>query len=222
MALVHEADPAPAILRLGHGIGETGEEVVLDLLLGQGVVRGLQTYDLTLSTSDPSVAEISGVTSTAINPKFFQVVRHDPRSITFRAADFTDEIRPGADDIVLATIIVAGVNNGDATIDITVDAMTDDEGNSIDPVVQSGSVTITVLLSPIGDSPYPPQDLNNDGLYEDVNGDGRLTYADPLLLVFNLDSKAIQDNPGLFDSNGDGIVDFDDSGDLAMLVEEVE
>ena len=218
-SLVLKGSPALTILHLGHGTGETGAEIVLDLTLRQGL-RGLQTFYLTVSTRDPTVSEISEVTSMAIHPGFFEVVRHDPGSVTFRAADFMDEIRPGADDVVLAAVVVTGVKAGETVIDIAVEAMTDDEGFPIEPVVQPGEVTIATLLSPIGDSPYRPQDHNNDGLYEDVDGDGRLTYSDALLLVFNLASEVIQDNPGLFDFNADGVVDFDDAGVLALLVEE--
>lgn len=220
-ALAEKASPMLTSLRLEQGRGETGKEVALELLLVRGA-RGLQTYDLVLSVSDPRVAQIKGLKSDAIDQRFFQIVHQDPGSIEFRAADFRDQIQPGTDGITLATVILTGMSKGEAKLDIKVRVMTDDEGNLIEPLVQSGGVTITVFLSPIGDSTHRPQDLDYDGLYEDVNGDGRLTFADPLLLAFNLGSEVIQGNPALFDFNGDGRVDFNDAGTLATLVEKFE
>jgi len=44
----------------------------------------------------------------------------------------------------------------------------------------------------------PPQDLDNDGLYEDVNGDGELTLADVQLLFENRQSQPVEDNAEFF------------------------
>jgi len=217
-ALVEAATPSLTSLRLEHGIGGTGEEVELNLILAKAP-RGLQKYDVVLSVSDSSVVQIKGAKSGLIDPRFFQVVTQSSDSIEFRAADFRDQIQPGAEEVILATIILIGVNRGEAALEIEVKVMTDDEGNPIEPLVQSGEVEILISLPPIGDSSNPPHDLDGDGLYEDINGDGALTFADPVVLAFNLDSEVIQQNPALFDFDDDGDVDFDDAAALAELVE---
>ncbi|MFQ6090121.1 MAG: dockerin type I domain-containing protein, partial [Candidatus Bipolaricaulia bacterium] len=74
-------------------------------------------------------------------------------------------------------------------------------------------------LVPIGDSANPPQDLDGDGLYEDINGDGQLTLEDPTLLGFYIDSPAVQENARAFDFNNDGVTDFDDALALKSMVE---
>lgn len=56
----------------------------------------------------------------------------------------------------------------------------------------------------------PAQDLDEDGLYEDVNGDGAFTIVDVQALFANLDSDVVQNNPSKFDFNGDGEVDVTD------------
>ena len=61
----------------------------------------------------------------------------------------------------------------------------------------------------VGDG-NPAQDLDGDGLYEDVNGDGSPTIVDVQALFANLDSDAVQENVDLFDFNGDGEVDVSD------------
>lgn len=52
----------------------------------------------------------------------------------------------------------------------------------------------------------PPRDLSDDGLYEDVTGDGRFTVADVQALFDNRNSDAIAENPNAFD--------FSDNGDI--------
>lgn len=75
-------------------------------------------------------------------------------------------------------------------------------------------------LVPIGDSADLPQDLDGDGLYEDINGDGKLTLEDPALLGFYIDSPVVQENAKAFDFNNDGVVDFNDVVVLKSMVEE--
>ena len=84
---------------------------------------------------------------------------------------------------------------------------------SIHPTRMRGDVSVDGGggggLSPVvGDA--PPTDPNGDGLYEDVNGDGEVTYADVVDLFENFDSAAVQNNPEAFDFNGNGRLDFDD------------
>jgi hypothetical protein len=77
---------------------------------------------------------------------------------------------------------------------------------------------IIFWIPPIGDSPNPPGDLDGDGLYEDVDGDGKLTHNDPMHLAFNLDSEVVQAHKSAFDFDGDGDVDFDDTKALAAMI----
>ena len=61
-------------------------------------------------------------------------------------------------------------------------------------------------LTAIGTANFPPTDLNGDGLYEDVNGDGTLTVADADLLEGFIDTPPVQDNARAFDFSNDGDV----------------
>lgn len=220
-ALIEEANPLPTDLRLEDGRGEIGEEVALNLLLVRAP-QGLQRYDVVVSVSASSVAQIKGVRSDAIDSSFFQILRQSPNLIEFRAADFKNQIQPNAEEIILATIVLVGMSKGETGLDTEVQVMTDDNGNPLKPLLRSGKVEITLSLPPVGGSAYPPRDLNGNGCYEDITGDGVLTFADPILLAFNLDSNVIQENPALFDFNGDGRVDFNDAGALAALIEKGE
>ncbi|WP_152422961.1 dockerin type I domain-containing protein [Halorubrum kocurii] len=63
------------------------------------------------------------------------------------------------------------------------------------------SRTQTVSVSEV---PLSPTDVDNDGLYEDVNGDGTASITDVQALFANKDDEYIQNNPEQFDFNGDG------------------
>ncbi|GBC75930.1 hypothetical protein HRbin07_00122 [bacterium HR07] len=65
-------------------------------------------------------------------------------------------------------------------------------------------------LVPIGDAKAPPQDLDKDGFYEDINADDKLSLEDAALLGLNIDKPAVQENARAFDFDNDGDADFDD------------
>lgn len=55
-----------------------------------------------------------------------------------------------------------------------------------------------------------PNDLNRDGKYEDVNGNGRADFADIVTLFRNLDCIAADDDWQCVDFNINGRIDFTD------------
>lgn len=80
--------------------------------------------------------------------------------------------------------------------------------------------TYKTTIPLVGDSKNPPKDLEGNGLYEDVNGNGRLDAADVVVLNQGLASRIVQDNFRAFDFNGDGVVDTRDVDWLAKRVGE--
>lgn len=56
----------------------------------------------------------------------------------------------------------------------------------------------------------PSQDLDGDGLYEDVNGNGILDFDDVVTLYDNMEMIEQTEQGEYFDFNGNGILDFDD------------
>jgi glucose/arabinose dehydrogenase len=65
----------------------------------------------------------------------------------------------------------------------------------------------------VGDS--PPTDPDGDGLYEDVNGDGKVDHDDVVDLFHHFDEPAVQNNPDAYDFNGNGRLDFNDIVELS-------
>jgi parallel beta-helix repeat protein len=56
----------------------------------------------------------------------------------------------------------------------------------------------------------PPTDLDQDGLYEDINGNGRLDFDDVVAYYDNMDWIEENVQIELFDYNENGLIDFDD------------
>jgi hypothetical protein len=66
-----------------------------------------------------------------------------------------------------------------------------------------------------GDAPTDP---DNDGLYEDLNGNGRFDYDDIVLLFEEFDSDAVRMHVDAYDFNENEQIDFDD---IVTLYDEV-
>jgi hypothetical protein len=83
-------------------------------------------------------------------------------------------------------------------------------------VSKESATPLTVVHESRGPPPiiadHTPSDPDNDGSYEDVNGDGRLTTGDVQALFANL-NKATK-SPSGYDMNGDGRVT---TGDVQAL-----
>ncbi len=212
------------LVRLESRQVEIGEEAVLKLILAR-TPTGLRRYDISVSVREGSIARISSANKgEAIEGLLFQVLKQTRDAIEFRALSlFETRIQPGARDVVLAGIKVVGLNEGKTWMDAKVTEFVDAEGDDVAPNVESGLLAVvpsSTGLFMIGDSPNAPQDLDGDGLYEDIDGDGRLTLEGVSLFAFNLDSTVIQTRIDYFDFDGDGDIDFDDATTLATLVKE--
>ncbi|MFW6436322.1 MAG: ABC transporter substrate-binding protein [Halococcoides sp.] len=55
-----------------------------------------------------------------------------------------------------------------------------------------------------------PTDPDDDGLYEDISGDGRINFPDVNTFFQNTDSDAVQDHASYYDFTDDGTVDLQD------------
>ena len=74
----------------------------------------------------------------------------------------------------------------------------------------TGISTPGPALPPVPGEASPPTDTDGDGLYDDVNGNGRKDFAD-VVLYFNQMAWIAADEPtGAFDFNANGRIDFAD------------
>jgi PKD repeat protein len=67
-----------------------------------------------------------------------------------------------------------------------------------------------LILSSLPGFTNPPTDPDSDGLYEDLNGNGRKDFNDVVLMFNQMQWIAANEPLGTFDFNGNGRIDFND------------
>jgi hypothetical protein len=103
-------------------------------------------------------------------------------------------------------------------VDVPADAAFGDRDYTVATAADSASGTVEVTPPDVNGDGVLPGDLNDDGVYEDLNGDGDVNSGDAQALFSNRDSAAVQNHIAAFDFNGDGLVNV---GDAQVLFEEV-
>ncbi|MBX0305858.1 alkaline phosphatase PhoX [Haloarcula salinisoli] len=189
------------------GNGATGTAA----LSASALPSGFSGARITVSVSDPDVATITGVSFPEALGLTEATVSDDGDSATIRVTDTEDEIGAGGLDVILATLTVRGDGTGTTDITVEVDQMDDDAGSAIDAEAREG---VLVTGPPPVDGDATPTDPDDDGRYEDLNGNGRLDYADIQLLFENFDRDSVRLNKTAYDFNENGRLDFDDVVDL--------
>lgn len=105
--------------------------------------EGLAGFQLTAVLASADVATITNAsypdrygltTDPAIAP--------DRQSVTLEAADLSEQITPGATDVPLATVTIAGAGNGQTQVEIADMQIDADGGERVDAAVEPGVVTV--------------------------------------------------------------------------------
>ncbi|WP_298667788.1 fasciclin domain-containing protein [uncultured Methanofollis sp.] len=172
---------------------------------------GLAGYTLNIDSGAEGVAEIVNVsypdwavpTNTSALPD---------TTVEIKAGDMMDTIVAGATNVSLANITVLGAMEGQTNLSVEVVRMTADGGGPIMPDMVAASINVTPVAPPPAFPGYetPPTDPNNDGKYEDINGNGEIEYDD--VIALNTNMQWIEENNlvSLFDYNNNGKIDYDD------------
>jgi hypothetical protein len=117
--------------------------------------------------------------------------------------------------------VAIGTSAVSADTDSTASATVEFDTNRVVPgrythTVQIGDAIQTVPIR-VGDIPTPPAingtvptDPDDDGLFEDFDGDGEVTMNDVRVFGLNYNTDPIQENPQFFDFDGDGDVTVSD------------
>ncbi|RKX84176.1 MAG: hypothetical protein DRP57_06440, partial [Spirochaetes bacterium] len=121
-------------------------------------------------------------------------------------------------NVILANLIVKAVGNVNSSSELNLTAILQDGFNNlISTNIKNGTFEIASELIPLPNS-ITPKDIDNDGLYEDLNGNGRLDYND--VVVFHRYLDWIKENEPVecFDFNKDGVIDEKDVDALAAKI----
>ena len=156
------ADSTPPTISVGDGaIAEVGSTTTVNITLDQAP-NGLSGYKITVSVSDPSVAEITGV-------KFPSWATMNDNSTLpadsfwMKAVDLNEEVEAGTTDIDLGTLTIRGDATGECEIDVAIEHVDDDSGDPINPSVSPG--TLTVSGTPAVFRVTPEGNVLADGAY---------------------------------------------------------
>jgi hypothetical protein len=109
------------------------------------------------------------------------------------------------------TIDANGQTQVSFDVAVPADASFGERDYSVATVADNAGGTVEFTPPAVNDQQDLPGDLDGDGLYEDVNGDGNVDSGDAQSLFSNRDADAVQDNVAAFDFNGDGSVNVGDA-----------
>jgi len=147
------------------------------------------TLNLKEVTGWVEVRDVTGATLETIPVGPFPVLPGFKRRILAQSARPRGEVLPPGDYVILAVLDFGGDSLVGAQLVLRV---------------------APLELRPIGEAENPPADLDGDGFYEDIDGDGTLNLEDANLLGAHLEEPTVQENWRAFDFTNDGHVDFND------------
>jgi PKD repeat protein len=156
-----------------------------------------------VEASAPTVFNDS-VTETTIGP--------DNQTVEIRATDITEVVEANDTEISLGEVTVAADETtevSEVAVTVTIERVDDDSGSPIEVETQNGTISVTEQ-APFTENLNPPTDPDNDGVFEDVNGNGRVDFNDVVVLFENLPDAEVP----FQDVNGNGRIDFDDIVEL--------
>ena len=182
---------------------------------------GISGAKLTVTVSNPEVATIKGVEFAKGLGLTGSSVSNDGSTATLRFADTGKAIQAGGRNVELASLNVRATGTGTTDLSVGVERMDGESGGAIEAEGRTG-VFVTGPGSVGGGNGSgggsAPQDVDSDGLYEDLNGNGRLDYDDVRVLFENFDAESVRMNESAYDFNDNGKLDYDD---VVTLYEEV-
>jgi len=195
------------------GNGKTGTARLKARWLSEGLSGGT----MTVSLSDPGVATVTGASVDDAFGVSETDVAADGSSVTLRFADIDTNVQPvvGGVDVPLAEVELRGDATGTTDLEVTVDRLDEEDGTT--PEAETNMGVLIVGPPPVGGG-RAPTDLDGDGYFEDVNGNGRLDYDDITTLFDGFESDAVRLNEAAYDFNENGQLDYDD---VVTLYEEI-
>lgn len=167
-------------------------------------------YNVTLGLTllDPAIGEIVGVSLPGWTMAENLTLPSD--TVWLTTLDQAGQVEPGSSGARIGTITIRGDQGGRTAIEVIQAQVTDDQGRTVSLQPAACQVEVTVPIIPLpGISSYP-NDLNGDGHYEDVNGNGVPDFNDVVLFFNQLDWIPEHEPVAGFDFNSNGQIDFND------------
>jgi PKD repeat protein len=201
---------------------------------------GFAGYVIRLNVASPSPAKVTRITYNTAVKGMSSTTAVPFTNGTITWADTDHQFEPGNSrtSINLATITLNGITSSPTVLNAQFVNLDGDgpnwsdliPGSTIGNAVITGSsqsvittaptVAVTVGIRPLAlpGMTNPPKDPNNDGIYEDLNGDGKVSYTDTTLYFQNWHWIESNEPVALFDFDRNGAIDF---GDIITLNDRV-
>jgi PKD repeat protein len=180
-------------------------------LVVSGVSGGLNAYEMKISVDDPSVAKITDLTFVNYGGQYSRLELLDDGSAVYFEEAVGDASTPD-EEFTLARITMSpGDTKG--TTALTVEEKTELQADDFSYYHTLGGESLIAVVPPlpdITDNGKRVKDPDDDGLYEDVDGDGEVDIFDVQTLFEKRDSQVVQDHVELFDFDNSGSVDIFD------------
>lgn len=147
VASIGTAIASSPVVDIGDGqIDILGSTTTVNILLNEAP-NGFSGYNLTVSLSNPSIAEIVSVSY----PSWATL--HDnstlpANSVWMKAVDLNDQVKSGDMNILLGTLMIRGDSQGESNIIATVTKMDDDNGYPINTSIDSGHLEVGEVGGP--------------------------------------------------------------------------
>jgi len=120
------------------GLGSTAETAVSL----SAAPDGMSGYNVTVRVADPEVATIVNASVPDGYGLAETRVVDDGAAVVLKAADTSDDVTAGAEDVPLGTVTVRGESAGETELRVEVTSVDDDDGNRVDPGIQAGSLVV--------------------------------------------------------------------------------
>jgi hypothetical protein len=171
------------------------------------------TYDVVVRNANDGLGLFYGTVNVGDGARVVDAaVAGDPAGAT---TDVTDDggsvsfetyglgIEDTGDGTTVATVTVRAVGAGTTDVTLADVEVADRPGTAYENTTADGTLT-GVDIDPVGPFENPPTDSDHDGVFEDVNGDGRANIVDVQAFFENQDDDAVTAHPSRFDFNDDG------------------
>lgn len=103
---------------------------------------GLSGFTVVVSVGSTSTATIVNASVDGSFGLTNVTVADDGSSVRIKAVDLDNNTKPGATDIALGSVKVAGESDGETDLSVTVERLDDDDGNPISAATDGGVVTV--------------------------------------------------------------------------------
>ncbi|KOX92949.1 cell surface protein [Haloarcula rubripromontorii] len=120
-----------------------GETMAVPVVL-TSAPDGLAGYQLELTVDDPAVARFENASyPDSLSLTTDPVISADGGTITLEAADLDGQIEPGASDVTLATIQLAGVDGGETQVTVASSQIDADGGGAVEPATEPTALAVS-------------------------------------------------------------------------------